>query len=147
MAVPFVKLVRHDFRVGYLCFFFLFTLDYLSQHSYSHISLILFITENLPSYLHSAFCLYGWLNSNVPLIDLTITTVLGNHVILRDCKGRPWRPELLGDLNWRGSGLIWKRERQTTLHTVREILKKSFSKSFKNFLCTLLFTLIKQIKK
>ena len=131
-----------------LSLFLLFTLDYLSEHSYSHTGLILFITGNLLSYLHFTFCLlYGWLNVSVPLIDLTIRAALGNHVIFRDWKGAPWRPELMGDLNWKGSGLIWKRERQATLHTMRGTLKKSFSKRFKNFLCTLLFTLIKQIKK
>ena len=71
-----------------LSLFLLFTLDYLSEHSYSHTGLILFITGNLLSYLHFAFCLlYGWLNVSVPLIDLTIRAALGNHVILRDWKG------------------------------------------------------------
>ena len=75
-----------------LSLFLLFTLDYLSEHSYSHTGLILFITGNLLCYLHFAFCLlYGWLNVSVPLIDLTIRAGLGNHVILRDWKGGPWR--------------------------------------------------------
>ena len=55
--------------------FLLFALDYLSKHSHSHIGLILLIAWNLPHYLILlSVCLYGWSNSNISLIHLTIKT-------------------------------------------------------------------------
>ena len=91
--------------------------------------------------------LHGWLNSNVPLNDLTIRAVLGNHVILRDQKGGPWRPELLGDLNWRGEWADLKGRMSDYSSYNEGTLKKNFSQSFKRFFCNMLFTVIKQINK
>ena len=53
--------------------FLLFTLDYLSEHSHSHTSLILHIARNLPCYLHFAFCLFVW------LIKLKCTPCSSHH--------------------------------------------------------------------
>ena len=70
-------------------FFFLFTLDYLSEHSHSHTGLILLIAQNLPHYLHFIFCLFVWLikNSDGSLIHLTSRSFRGSYVTLRGKKG------------------------------------------------------------
>ena len=75
-----------------------FTLDYLSEHSHSHTSLIWLIAWNLPCYLHFTLCLFVW------LIKRKFTHqpsrhwnyFWGSYEVLRGWKGGPWSPELLG---------------------------------------------------
>ena len=115
LTVPFAKLTMNGSRVSHLCFCLHRII--LSEHSHSYTSLILLIAWNLPSYLHSAFCLYSWSNSNVPLIHLTIRNVSGgSYVTMRGWNMGLWSPELLGraKLDW----LIWKGGHQTPLHTM-----------------------------
>ena len=77
---------------------------------------------------------------SVSFHGLTIRAVLGNNVILSGWKERPGRPELLGGLNWRGSELIWKGERQTTLHTMNGLWRKAFHKALEAF-CVICYLL------
>ena len=71
LAVQFVKLARDGSRAGRLRFF-LFTQDYLSEHSHCYSSLILLIAW-IFRYLHFAFCLFVW------LIKLKFTFHLSYH--------------------------------------------------------------------
>ena len=67
--------------------FLLLTQDYLSEHCYSHISLILLIAWNLPCYLYFYFCLFVWLiKLKCTLIYLTFRTVSGDHMQYSWCE-------------------------------------------------------------
>ena len=106
MAVPFVELARDGSRVDYLPFP-LFTLVDLPEHFHSHIGFILMLEIFNATYILLSICLYGWSNSNVSLIHLTIRIISGVHLILRGWKGDT------GDLNYRRNlnlreDLIWK---------------------------------------
>ena len=62
--------------------FLLFTQDYLSEHSYSHTSLILLIAYVFfVTCILLSVCLCGWSNSHVPLIYLTIRSFRRLHVM------------------------------------------------------------------
>ena len=53
LAVPFVELSRGGSQLGRFCL-----QHYLSEHSYSHTSLIFLIAWNTSCYLHFAFCFH-----------------------------------------------------------------------------------------
>ena len=80
LAVPFVNLPRGASHVGHHCFF-LFTQDYLSEHSYSYTSLILLIAENVPCCFRFALCLFVWLiKLKCPNPSHHYKTVSGDHM-------------------------------------------------------------------
>ena len=105
LAVPFVKSARGGFCVGHLLYFCLHSVTCMSIPS--HTSLILLTAWNLPCHLHFCFvCLYGWSNSHLALIYLTIRTVSKGsyYVTLRGWKkGDLGDLNYWGDLNWRGT--------------------------------------------
>ena len=98
LAVPFVKSARGGFCVGHLLYFCLHSVTCMSIPS--HTSLILLTAWNLPCHLHFCFvCLYGWSNSHLVLIYLTIRTVSkGSYYVTL----RGWKKGDLGDLNYWG---------------------------------------------
>ena len=54
--------------------------NYLSEHLHIDTGLILIVPRNVPvTCIFLSNCLYGWSNSNVTLIYLTIRTISGNH--------------------------------------------------------------------
>ena len=54
--------------------------NYLSEHLHSDTGVILIVARNLPvTCIFLSDCLYGWSNSNVSIIYLTIRTISGNH--------------------------------------------------------------------
>ena len=71
LAVPFVKLARGRSRVGHLLFFYLYRITCLRFLQWHKLNLTLPSAYLLPSILLSA-CFYGWSDSNVTLIHLTI---------------------------------------------------------------------------
>ena len=78
-------------------YFFLFTLDCMSEHSHSHAGLVLHIAWNLPCYLHFAFCLFVWLIKLkcVSHPSHNYECFRGSCLILRGWKGESWSPELM----------------------------------------------------
>ena len=54
--------------------------NYLSEHLHSDTGVILIVARSLPvTCIFLSDCLYGWSNSNVSIIYLTIRTISGNH--------------------------------------------------------------------
>ena len=70
-------------------------------------TLVVLIAGNLPCYLHFAFCLYGWSNSNLALMYLSNRTVSEIIYNIKRLKGSTLEPCIAGELKLEG-GLDWK---------------------------------------
>ena len=98
--------------------FLLFTLDYLPEHSQSHAGLILLVARYLPCYLHFAFCFFVSLNKIKCVRHLFHHSdcFRGSYVMLRDWKGGPCSPKLLGGPKLEGVAWFERRTSDSSLY-------------------------------
>ena len=118
----------------------LFTLDYLSEHSYSHIGL------GWPFPQSHKLSLTYWLKSS-PLLAFCFLSLNGlsnsNLFLMRGWKNESWIHELLGDLTWMRD-LIWKEDPQTPLliMSIEYFEGHSFTVSTIRVIASLLFLIL-----